>query len=719
MTFHELTIAASNLLGDGDLVNCRSPDASQARSSISEASSNDTAATADLIKTSQQLLAAHLNGDDTTTFTFVKKKGIMKGSSTSLKPPRSPAAQDVSNVVDTNTRQLPQHSIADNDSSSIATSEYDDKGGCGGLIPTVGVNNSTGSYSTLTNSHSIDTERYAPNDPFAPENENIRRSILSNVQAQRSKRRKVIGLGVLLICLLAGGTVLAASMGIISVGSDDNNKNVDDVSEELGYVEPVNDTDVEYEEEPVVEYVCDEETGQYVVVSTSTNSSVVEEEEEDLELPEGITPSLLLEVINTPGFTIDMISNYHEFGTLPPGITENMVVKMLPEGVALESLREVTPEMIMKVQEEQSEGGGDVVDLNYRRNLRTVNGISGRRVALPRKRTSVRRRRGSSVSGRERALEGKSAKGAKLAIAGTYIDPEEIEGVYLFGSKCTKSPSISSQTPAEYASGLLEALEESKQDGGVIVGMPIASVVEPVMTDEPSAKPTLKPITSSPTTAQPTTASPTTAKPTIAPTVPIVIEKVLQEEVMASMSMLQIEEEEAGWDWVMGTVDNAFEPLDRDGEVEEKEEEVMQITKDEPSPEPTSTSPTVEPSKSPSIGPSKSPSVAPTTKSPSLSPTVEPTTKSPSLSPSMKPTTNSPSLSPSMKPTTKPTKQPTPEPSTFIPEPIISPQPSTLEPTYEPTDGMFACGNLDEDGIMCPMDTTCVYLPFFRQRFCF
>ena len=791
MSFHELSIRAANLLGgDGDLLNCTSPTSnalpieedhgttstpnsndtdvliSQAKSSIDGASSNDSAATADtatLINMSHQLLAAHLNGNDDTKSTSNNNKNGMKvGSSASLKPP-PPAVQDVYNVIDEYTRQLHQHSIADDDESeseqsdegvvSAATSEYNGAGaagGCGDFFPHVGSNNdSTGSYSALTESHSIDTEfnnkngrkssRYAApsDDPFGTimadveHNENIRRSILSNVQAQRSKRRKVVGLGILFICLLVGGTALAASMGLIStigISSDDANKSVEEDSSELEYVEPVNDTELEYDEEPTeVEYVCDEETGQYVVVSTSTDSSsVVEEEEEEqqslsssveadeeedeLVLPVGITPSLLLQVINTPGFTIDMISNYHEFGTLPPGITEDMVVKMLPEGVALESLREVTPEMIMKVQEEeQSQGGGDVVDLNYRRrNLRTVSSSSGRRgggKVLLQKKTSVRRRREqqlkkTSVSGRERALQGKAskgAKGAKPAIVGNLIDPEMIEGVYLFGSKCTKSPSISSTTPAEYASGLLEALEESNKqeeeeegeedlvlddnNGDVIAGMSMASgIVEPVSTNEPSAKPTLKPTTASPTTARPTTSSPTTVKPTtveptIAPTDQIVIEEVLQEEGIASMSMLQIEVEEeedemgthqnlvieevspiievgmsmpqiededekeleqAGWDWVVDKVKDEFELLDSDvdEEEEEKEEEVVQNVTDEPSPEPTSKPTTSEPSFSPSGMP---------TKSPSLSPSMKPTTESPSLSPSMKPTTESPS----------------------------------------------------------------------------
>ena len=105
MSFHELSIRAANLLGgDGDLLNCTSPTnelniegrttstpnsndtdvlISQAKSSIDEASSNDSAATADtaaLINMSHQLLAAHFNGNDDTKSTSNNNKNGMKGS---------------------------------------------------------------------------------------------------------------------------------------------------------------------------------------------------------------------------------------------------------------------------------------------------------------------------------------------------------------------------------------------------------------------------------------------------------------------------------------------------------------------------------------------------------------------------------------------------------------------------------------------------------------
>ena len=107
--------------------------------------------------------------------------------------------------------------------------------------------------------------------------------------------------------------------------------------------------------------------------------------------------------------------------------------------------------------------------------------------------------------------------------------------------------------------------------------------------------------------------------------------------------------------------------------------------------------PSMTPTKSPTIEPSTSPTDKPTT-SPTNSPTVEPS-KAPSSNPSFTPTTRKPSanptgfpsMTPTVSPTTNepsitPTKSPTDEPSTSPTiEPTINPTVPTMEPTNNPT----------------------------------
>ncbi|KAL3760707.1 LOW QUALITY PROTEIN: hypothetical protein ACHAWU_000027 [Discostella pseudostelligera] len=96
-----------------------------------------------------------------------------------------------------------------------------------------------------------------------------------------------------------------------------------------------------------------------------------------------------------------------------------------------------------------------------------------------------------------------------------------------------------------------------------------------------------------------------------------------------------------------------------------------------PSAEPTTSKPTIHPTKSPTV----EPSAEPTTSKPTWEPSTEPTTLKPTRKPSAEPTTSKPTI----HPTKLPTVEPSAEPTTSKPTSKPSAEPTTSKPTIHPT----------------------------------
>ena len=69
------------------------------------------------------------------------------------------------------------------------------------------------------------------------------------------------------------------------------------------------------------------------------------------ELPDGITCDQIVQVVSNPFVSIEMIRDFHEDGTLPSWASEELVASQLPQGITMEDLRKVSPEMVEECQE--------------------------------------------------------------------------------------------------------------------------------------------------------------------------------------------------------------------------------------------------------------------------------------------------------------------------------------------------------------------------------
>ena len=240
-----------------------------------------------------------------------------------------------------------------------------------------------------------------PADHLAASHHSNQQSI---TKSQHRSKSKLFLLVTVLIILVCGGVALSlgVSLSDLGFGSDESEGNSSSENEEGGEVVidylPAEPTTID-EEEVVEEVDCDEfgipiaeeeileseadDLEQTISEVSPVKSEAVEEqtavpieqpepEPEAHELPDNITCEQINQVMSHQMVTLDTITAYHKDGTLPEGITEEImgpVLEVQAPGVTMESLREVSPEMVIKCQQE-----GGV----RRRKLRVGGGLKSR-----------------------------------------------------------------------------------------------------------------------------------------------------------------------------------------------------------------------------------------------------------------------------------------------------------------------------------------------------
>jgi len=272
---------------------------------------------------------------------------------------------------------------------------------------------------------------------------------------QHRSKSKLFLLVTVLTILVCGGVALSlgVSLSDLGFGSGESEGNSSSGQEETGgdvVIDSYLPVEPTKEEEVVEEVDCDEfgipivEEEEILEEQTASEVSPIESEaveEQDVvpieqpepepeaqELPDNITCEQIIQVMAHQMVTLDTITAYHKDGTLPEGITEEImgpVLEVQAPGVTLESLRLVSPEMVVNCQQE-----GGV----RRRQLRKGGGLKSR------------------VSRRNLLRGGRPAHHNKRGRRRT------------FKCKPKQATQEEKEAASEYASNLLAALEEESSD---------------------------------------------------------------------------------------------------------------------------------------------------------------------------------------------------------------------------------------------------------------
>jgi len=197
---------------------------------------------------------------------------------------------------------------------------------------------------------------------------------------QHRSKSKLFLLVTVLTVLVCGGVALSLGVSLSDLGfGSDESGSEGNIAEDVvidSYL-PVEPTTTIEEDEVVEEVDCDEFGLPIVeeeILEEQTASKVssvepeaVEEQDvvpiepdeptaepEEAQLPDNITCEQINQVMSHQMVTLDTITAYHKDGTLPEGITEEImgpVLEVQAPGVTMESLRLVSPEMVVKCQQ--------------------------------------------------------------------------------------------------------------------------------------------------------------------------------------------------------------------------------------------------------------------------------------------------------------------------------------------------------------------------------
>ena len=293
-----------------------------------------------------------------------------------------------------------------------------------------------------------------PADHLAASHHSNQQSI---TKSQHRSKSKLLLLVTVLTILVCGGVALSlgVSLSDLGFGSDESGSENEEGGEVVINYLPAEPTTTIEEDEVVEEVDCDEfgmpiveilESDADVDEQTVTSEvSPVESEAEEQtavpiepneseskeaqELPDNITCEQINQVMSHQMVTLATITAYHKDGTLPEGITEEImgpVLEVQAPGVTMESLREVSPEMVIKCQQ------GGV----RRRKLRKGGGLKSR------------------VSRRNLLRGGRPAHHNKVN-----------RRRRTFKCKPKQATQEEKEAASEYASNLLAALEEESKEG--------------------------------------------------------------------------------------------------------------------------------------------------------------------------------------------------------------------------------------------------------------